>query len=56
MVNGKAICSCTMLAVEAEGLDVVTIEGLSENNEYRRYRRHSGCTILFSADFARRGR
>ena len=33
LVNGKAICSCTMLAVEVEGLEVVTIEGLSENDE-----------------------
>jgi xanthine dehydrogenase YagT iron-sulfur-binding subunit len=33
LVNGKAICSCTMLAVEAEGLEIVTIEGLSQNNQ-----------------------
>ena len=33
LVNGKAICSCTMLAVEAQGQKIVTIEGLSENNE-----------------------
>ena len=29
LLNGKAICSCTMLAVEASGEEVVTIEGLS---------------------------
>jgi len=28
-VNGKAIKSCTMLAVQAEGSDVTTIEGLA---------------------------
>lgn len=33
LVNGKAICSCTMLAVEAQGQKILTIEGLSENNE-----------------------
>ncbi len=33
LVNGRAICSCTMLAVEAQGSKVVTIEGLSEDNE-----------------------
>ena len=28
-VNGKAVKSCTMLAAEAEGADVVTIEGMA---------------------------
>lgn len=28
-VNGKAVKSCTMLAVEADGADVTTIEGLA---------------------------
>jgi aerobic carbon-monoxide dehydrogenase small subunit len=32
-VDGKAIKSCTMLAVEAEGADVVTIEGLATDGE-----------------------
>jgi carbon-monoxide dehydrogenase small subunit len=32
-VDGKAIKSCTMLAVEAEGADVVTIEGLAKDGE-----------------------
>src|SRR5437016_9069957 len=29
MVDGKSVKSCTMLAVEADGADVVTIEGLA---------------------------
>jgi xanthine dehydrogenase YagT iron-sulfur-binding subunit len=29
LVNGRAVCSCTMLAVEAEGSSVTTIEGLA---------------------------
>ncbi len=33
LVNGRAICSCTMLAVEAEGSDIVTIEGVSKGEE-----------------------
>lgn len=33
LFNGHAVCSCTMLAVEAHGGDVVTIEGLSHGNE-----------------------
>jgi carbon-monoxide dehydrogenase small subunit len=32
-VDGKAVKSCTMLAVEAEGADVVTIEGLANGSE-----------------------
>ena len=56
LVNGKAICSCTMLAVEVEGLEVVTIEAFPRTTSDRRSRRRSGCTILFSADFAPLGR
>jgi carbon-monoxide dehydrogenase small subunit len=32
-VNGKSVKACTMLAAQAEGADVVTIEGLAENGE-----------------------
>ena len=32
-VNGKAMKSCTMLAVQAEGADVTTIEGLAKGSE-----------------------
>lgn len=32
-VNGASIKSCTMLAVEADGCEVLTIEGLAENGE-----------------------
>ena len=32
-VNGDSIKSCTMLAVQAEGADVTTIEGLASNGE-----------------------
>jgi len=33
MLDGQAIKSCTMFAVQAEGADVTTIEGLSTNGE-----------------------
>ena len=33
MVNGQAVKSCTMFAVQADGSDVKTIEGLSSNGE-----------------------
>ncbi len=32
-VDGQAIKSCTMLAVQADGADVVTIEGLAKNGK-----------------------
>ncbi|CAG9237512.1 Carbon monoxide dehydrogenase small chain [Paraburkholderia sabiae] len=32
-LNGRAIKSCNMLAVQAEGQEVTTIEGLSQNGE-----------------------
>jgi aerobic carbon-monoxide dehydrogenase small subunit len=32
-VDGKAVKSCTMLAVEAQGADVLTIEGLAKDGE-----------------------
>jgi len=32
-VNGKAVKSCTMLAVQADGADVTTIEGIASNGE-----------------------
>jgi carbon-monoxide dehydrogenase small subunit len=33
MVNGKSVKSCTMLAVEAEGANVQTIEGIAKDGE-----------------------
>jgi carbon-monoxide dehydrogenase small subunit len=33
MVDGKSVKSCTMLAVEADGADVVTIEGLAQGGK-----------------------
>ncbi len=32
LVNGKPVSACSMLAVDADGCDVLTIEGLSEKN------------------------
>jgi aerobic carbon-monoxide dehydrogenase small subunit len=33
LVDGKAVKSCTMLAVQADGASVTTIEGLARNGE-----------------------
>src|SRR6202035_3093555 len=32
-VDGKSVKSCSMLAMEADGAEVTTIEGLAENGE-----------------------
>ena len=33
LVNGKAVKSCTMLAAQAHGANITTIEGLAENGQ-----------------------
>ncbi len=33
VVNGRAVKSCTMLAVQADGADITTIEGLASNGD-----------------------
>jgi carbon-monoxide dehydrogenase small subunit len=65
-VNGEAVKSCTMLAVQAEGADVTTIEGLARDGELHpvqeAFREHHGlqcgfCTpgmIMASVDMIRR--
>jgi carbon-monoxide dehydrogenase small subunit len=36
LLNGRAICSCLMLAVEADGSEVTTIEGLAPHDKLDR--------------------
>ena len=64
--DGKAVKSCTMLAGQAEGAEVTTIEGLAENGELhpvqKAFREHHGlqcgyCTpgmIMTAVDLIRR--
>ena len=33
LADGRLVCSCLMLGVEAEGMDVTTIEGIAEGSE-----------------------
>ena len=33
LVNGESVKSCTMLGVQADGLEITTIEGLAHNGE-----------------------
>jgi aerobic-type carbon monoxide dehydrogenase small subunit (CoxS/CutS family) len=51
LVNGEAVRSCLLLAVQADGTDVITVEGLSENGHLNRLqeamRRHHGLQCGF---------
>ena len=51
MVGGKSVKSCTMLAVEADGADVVTIEGLAQDGKLHpmqdAFHRHHGLQCGF---------
>jgi carbon-monoxide dehydrogenase small subunit len=50
-VNGRAVKSCTMLAVQAEGAKVVTIEGVASNGKLHpmqeAFREHHGLQCGF---------
>jgi carbon-monoxide dehydrogenase small subunit len=36
LLDGKLVCSCLVLAAQAQGHDVVTVEGLAEHGELHR--------------------
>ncbi len=46
LVNGESVKSCTMLAVQADGTDITTIEGLARGDELHpmqeAFRQHHG--------------
>ena len=50
-VDGRSVKSCTMLAVQAEGADIVTIEGVARNGELHpmqeAFREHHGLQCGF---------
>ena len=64
-IDGRSIKSCTMLAVQVEGADVVTIEGVAQNGQLHpmqeAFREHHGlqcgfCTpgvIMSALDFVK---
>jgi carbon-monoxide dehydrogenase small subunit len=65
-MNGQSVKSCTVLAMQAEGTEVITIEGLAKNGELHpmqaAFREHHGlqcgfCTpgmIMSAIDLVRR--
>jgi carbon-monoxide dehydrogenase small subunit len=68
LVDGKSVKSCTMLAVEADGADVTTIEGLAQNGKLhpmqQAFHEHHGlqcgfCTpgmVISAVDLLKRNR
>ena len=50
-VDGRSVKSCTMLAVQAEGADIVTIEGVAQNGQLHpmqeAFREHHGLQCGF---------
>jgi aerobic carbon-monoxide dehydrogenase small subunit len=42
LLDGRAVKSCTVLAVQADGRDVVTIEGLAQHGEQTRLQKMFG--------------
>jgi hypothetical protein len=54
LVDGRAAKSCTMLAAQADGTSVTTIEGLVTNGDLIHCRRRSSRITAFSAGSARR--
>ncbi len=53
-LDGRAVKSCTVLAVQADGAEITTIEGLGPMASCTPCRRPSGTTTGFSAATARR--
>src|SRR5438309_11073775 len=42
LVDGKAVKSCTMFAVQAEGKQLTTIEGMAKDGELHPFQQRSG--------------
>ena len=55
LVNGESVKSCTMLGVQADGMEITTIEGLARTASSIRSSRRSTTTTRSSAATARRG-
>ena len=50
-VDGRSVKSCTMLAIQAEGADIITIEGVAQNGQLHpmqeAFREHHGLQCGF---------
>ena len=55
ILDGELVKSCMLLAVQADGASIRTVEGLAQGGELRRSSRPSMSTTPSSAASARRG-
>jgi aerobic-type carbon monoxide dehydrogenase small subunit (CoxS/CutS family) len=53
LLNGRTARSCLMFAIQANGADIKTIEGLANTTSCTHCNRHFATTTAFSAAFAR---
>jgi aerobic-type carbon monoxide dehydrogenase small subunit (CoxS/CutS family) len=54
LFEGEAVRSCLMLAVQADGASLKTVESLATKTSYTRSKRLSKISMRSNADFARR--
>jgi carbon-monoxide dehydrogenase small subunit len=54
LIDGRSVKSCTVLAVQADGCSVTTIEGLAKDGQLHPLRRGSGKSTACNAATARR--
>ena len=54
IVDGRLVCSCLVLGVEAEGKSIATIEGMAKGDELHPLQQSSSSTRRCSAASARR--
>ena len=54
LMDGNAVKACTLLAVQADGAEITTIEGLATNGHFTRCRTASGNATACNAASARR--
>ena len=52
-LDGKAIKSCSLFAVQADGREITTVEGLEQNGRSTPYRKASGKSMVCSVGSAR---
>src|SRR2546430_10127090 len=52
LINGESAKACTVLAVQADGSEVTTIEGLAPEGSHIQYRKASGKNMAYNVAFA----
>ncbi len=55
LIDGRAVRSCLMLAAQADGADITTIEGLADGEEYHPIQQAMHDTLAFQCAFCSPG-